>query len=132
MTKSDRSGGLSFSLTKAATSATTCVVVPVRPQSERLLALRPQPRWSHEKVWMPLAASLEKKTLYRLMWSLKPWTKTSLALTGPVGCEMMHSARLLVENLIGSSPWFTHRPCLGVQLDAVDLKLTLCFCRHGG
>lgn len=41
--------GVSLSLMKAATSLMTTVVVPVRPQSDLVGALRPQPRWSQAK-----------------------------------------------------------------------------------
>ncbi|KAL3955183.1 hypothetical protein ACCO45_010746 [Purpureocillium lilacinum] len=53
----------SFSRTKAATSLTTRGVGPVRPRSDGLVTVRPQPRWSHEKTWMPCAASRGKKSL---------------------------------------------------------------------
>lgn len=56
-------GGCSLSWMKAATSATTRDVGPVRPLSAGRVALRPQPRWSQEKTWMPCAASVAKKAL---------------------------------------------------------------------
>ena len=70
---------------KAARSAMTVSVGPVRPFSAGLDTLLPQPRWSKPWTAMPRLARWEKRLVYRPTWSLKPWTNIRLALGAPAG-----------------------------------------------